>query len=544
MSRQSDTATQAPAFSIGGACIGFKLKRTYISDNLLLYVPPNDRFCRACFRRRYFSQMMQAVVANKIEPATLELAHALDNSIPDDNLWRAYAVKEKIPLISFDLAPYEDCPVCSTPAETTREKAALEYEQSLRAEPKPDYAGLRSRVFSFGFARQMTIDRRVGLPDARYDELMGENYAARVYSRVIDPAGNHRDQSTLGVATEEKIAEIKSVMEYLERYAFLLKVCRYTTPENDNRIIEKYLSLHRDPLTHPELAIVRSKATWAFNLLTSEVRPIPLAFIYSAPGMRFVSPSSSGFGAHWDFKQSLCRSILELIERDAFVRFWYDPARAFTFSPDADTQADVDAVLSILARAVGNDRLVSRFFVLQSPTRVPVVMVTASSADFSKPPSLCFGCGAGFDLQQALEGAIREFRFSAINLVKGVTLIDGFLTKTFSGKIEELQDRMMFYSSAAPRAKLRFLDAENPLPGAVYEDEPAPCLESLVARYKSAGLDIYAIDCTPACFRNLNVYVTRAFSTGMYPMQFKQEGYFRLESGPMSVHSELPHFFL
>ena len=48
----------------------------------------------------------------------------------------------------------------------------------------------------------------------------------------------------------------------------------------------------------------------------------------------FAVVSYHGFAAHIDFKSSITGSILELVERDAFIRFWHDPLRAYNYSPD------------------------------------------------------------------------------------------------------------------------------------------------------------------------------------------------------------------
>lgn len=537
-------ATRVVTSSIGGACIGFTLTRNYVTDNLLLYVAPDNTYCRACFLRRYLSQMMQTVQTPSLAPAALELARALDNDPANDGLWHVYTVREKTHVIAFELVPYQDCTVCARPARISGGQAAVEYATRLDAIAAADYEGLRGRIFSFGFARRLTADREAGLPDPRYDKILGDNYAARVYCRLIESAGNHMDMSTLGVSPDKGLAEKKAIMEYLERYAYLLNICRYPTAEYDDRLIDDFMALYREPLTETERALMRSKATWALELSTRAVKPLPLPFLYCTPGVRFVRPTSSGFGAHLDFKQSLCSSILELVERDAFVRFWHDPERAFDLPPDERTEAALNEITTLLADASGNPTLTYRAFLLPSPTLLPVVLMTAGSKDFSKPPALCFGCGVGFDLAQAIDDAVREFRFNALNLIKGMKLLPGFMSRRFSGKIEELQDRLNFYATAAPREKLRFLDQNNPLSDAAFESASAHSLEVLIDRFRRIDKDIYAVDCTPACFAPFNVYVTRAFSTGLYPLQFQQENALDLPRGPLSACGEIPHFFL
>jgi len=157
---------------------------------------------------------------------------------------------------------------------------------------------------------------------------------------------------------------------------------------------------------------------------------------------------------------------------------------------------------------------------------------------------LSFGCGVGFSFSEALTSALEELRSNAINQVKGIAAIEGFLTKVFTTKIEEIPDRGNFYATSAPREKLTFLDSNNPLVDGVFENAQLYDLDALVDRFRQAEFDVYGLDCTPLCFQDKNVFVTRAFSPQLYPLQFKQEDVFNLPTGPTSVHHELPHFFL
>lgn len=529
---------------INPSCLAFHVNRLFISDNLFLYVPPNDSFCRSCFSRRYQCKTLGGISTDRIGDAALNLAGRLDRSLPEAPDWRVFSIQGQSLAMRFDLVPYEDCPQCGDFGLTERDQARTAYAQLLTADTVPDIEGLRKQLFSFGYARGEVVTREAGLGNPALDALMGDNYAAIINFRIMDPYGNYMDSTTLGASPNRQLARLKALMEYLERYAFFLKLCHLRTNEYDDDIIDTCLSLYEPTVSPEKKNSLRRNAFWGVDLATREVRPIPAAFIFNHRTIDFIRPTSNGFGAHTSFRESLSTSIIELAERDAFVRFWYEPSRGHVFEPDSCVRADVSSIISTLGSFLENETLVSRFFVVESPIRLPVVLATISNRDISRPPSLCFGFASGYTLADAVNGAIEELRFNTLNLTKAVSMFNGFIDRKFTDKIENLQDRMQFYATSAPRSRLRFLDESVPPPEGLVEEVQEPGLDTLISRFVKAGLDIYGIDCTPAGFSGRNVYVTRAFSPHLYPLQFQHENVFNLNRGPLSAQGELPHFFL
>ncbi len=528
---------------ISASCLAFRLDKQFISDNNYLFIAPHSNFCRACFQRRYLTQMINEIKNVHLHNNVLNLATHLDKNNKSAS-WQAYSVADQKLALSFYLIPYEDCPVCGKREIHNKKEAGTLYENLFNNKNISNIEALEKQVFSFGFARKIATTKKTGLPNDKFDKLLGHNHEAKIVFRMMAPDGRFADDSAIGFDKNKNLAELKSLMEYLERYAFMMQLCRFKTQEYDDQIISTNLALYREKASQNELEHIRSNAAWGINLSTKDICAIPRSFIFNRGQVSFLSPTSSGFAAHTDFKKSLYSSILELVERDAFIRFWHDPQRAFHFNPSEDIKSNVDNIISILKPVVDNENIAGTFFVIQSPTKLPVVLITLSSKDFSKPPSLCFGCGTGFTLDEAVLSAMEELRQNAINLVKGVTVIDGFLNKRFSEKVESIPDRMNFYSTSIPRAKLHFLDNEHPLIVGITEDAAQPTLDVLIDRFKQIGFDVYGIDCTPLCFKDKNVYVTRAFSPQLYPMQFEKEDAYKITTGELSAYKELPHFFI
>ena len=532
---------------VSDSCLAFRLDNQYISDNSYLFIAPHTDFCRACFNRRYLTQMMNEVKNIHLHSSVLSLALNLDKQYNNES-WQAYSIADQKLHITFELITYQDCPVCSKPENHARTEVADLYKRLLRQESIPDIEALENQVFSFGFAHKNVTTQGTGLPNPEFDQLLGNHYEAKMGFRMTASDGRYAEDSAIGFDSNKDLAELKSLMEYLERYAFMLQICRFKTREYDDKIILSTLTLFRKQASQKERKHIRSNACWGIDLSTHEIHAIPLPFIFNYGQLQSIMPTSSGFGAHTDFKKSLCSSILELVERDAFVRFWHNPQRAFLIEPEKGLKSEIDSIISILTPVVNNETLVSHFFVIQSPTKLPVAMVTISTKDYSKPPSLCFGCGVGFSLDEAITGAIEELRQNSANLVKGVTVIDGFLTKQFTDTITSIPDRMNFYSTSTPREKLKFLDNDNYISDEVIDsivkDAIPPNLDNLTSRFSKIKFDIYGIDCTPRCFSDKNVFVTKAFSPQLYPLQFGKEGLLNITTDPLSLHKELPHFFL
>ena len=526
-------------------CLAFRMKNLFISDNKNLFIASSDKFCRTCFTRRYLTQVTKPTGTSQIEQNVLNLAKQLDKNLHKNELWRVVSVEDPRQGKIFEFTPYEDCHQCGRKKTVTRGEAMVLYKDLLRQDSsKSTLDGLVNLVFSFGFAAARGTTKTIGLDNPDYDKLLGDLFHASIVFRMIASGGRPLDSSSMGVSPIKELAELKSLMEYLERYAYMMQLCRFKTDEFDEQIINSNLALYRNTASKTELSHIKSRACWGINLSTKEIRAIPLAFIFNKKQVGFIKPCSSGFAAHTNFRLSLCSSILELVERDAFVRFWYEPTNAYNFEPDEQVKSEIESIMSVLKNPFNNEDLTSNFFVIQSPTKIPVVLITISSNDFSKPPSLSFGCGVGFDTASAISGAIEELRINAVNLVKGISVIDGFLTRKFSGRVEDIQDRANFYATNIPRAKLKFLDKNIPLIDGIVEDVMQADLNALVERFKLININIYGIDCTPRCFQDKNAVVTRAFSPQLYPLQFEKEDVFKLPTGISSSRKELPHFFL
>lgn len=120
-----------------------------------------------------------------------------------------------------------------------------------------------------------------------------------------------------------------------------------------------------------------------------------------------------------------------------------------------------------------------------------------------------------------------------------------YLSREFhSATIKSIPDRMNYYATKMPRPRLVFLDTDNPLGDDIYEGIEDGDLDRVVERFERQKLDIFGIDVTPGCFKEINAVVTRAFSPDLYPLQYEGERSFDIRPRNSSVKDELPHFFI
>lgn len=524
--------------------IAFRLSSWFITDNKIVIMAPHNRFCAQCFKRRYFSEFNAERIKEVSEDA-LMLARSIDRSSKPGSDWSCFSIESQKFLKQFDLISYENCPRCGKNTITTRSDAEKKYKHLIHEKSTPNIGGLNKLLFSFGFARSAYSSNKLNFGDERFEKILGGSFFSRISARISPIGGNLTDINTLGYATNKELAELKSTMEFIERYAFIEQTIPLVSNEYDKELIQEQLSLYSRAISPDEMSEIKGSSVWAMDLTNYTVSPVPTQFIYDKGKLKFIRPCSSGFAAHVDFQKSLISGILELVERDAFIRFWHDPMRAYDFQPGNKVLNAVNDIIDALDLVLNNGNLFGRCYAVKSPTGIPVVMTTISSKDYNKPPSLIFGYGVGFSLHQALLKSLDELRTNALNFLVGVSSDKDFLRKNHDYRnIKSIPDRMNFYSTHHPRSRLAFLEMENPVIDGAYKNLDKENLGTVVKQFSDNHLKIYGIDMTPACFKDKNVYVTRAFSPNLFPLQYEEENSFDLNTSELSLKDELPHFFI
>ena len=251
--------------------------------------------------------------------------------------------------------------------------------------------------------------------------------------------------------------------------------------------------------------------------------------------------TSNGYAAHTSKERAQYNAVLEVLERDAFMRFWFDPTCAVVLTHDADIALRVAALDQALQNAHVNSG--SNVLVLQVPSqaKVPVALAIILAKDPTEAPALIMGAGAGATMQDAIEKALCELEGNVLNLIARHVhtpawqeQVPSALTITCSE-----QQHTQFYHHPHVRSGLKFLDyllEKQPVATSTIGDGPRD-FDAL-----SKILEIEITDVTSEMVQGL-CHVVHATVAGCYPFAFGFPLPFEFECGQLSVARELPHPF-
>ena len=176
------------------------------------------------------------------------------------------------------------------------------------------------------------------------DVYVDDSWPLRL-SRVVASARSHGESDIVGTAAAPTRAEaiLRAVLEHIERRA------QFDPPVHPRTEWGSYRSLGPVAVEPSEFGLYTrvqcSRAgfglaphhpdaplDWvsAVDLLTGNDRLVPIEFVYPrAPLVRLpiVAETSSGTAAHFDAELALQGALLELVERDAAMIFWYRQPR-------------------------------------------------------------------------------------------------------------------------------------------------------------------------------------------------------------------------
>ena len=250
------------------------------------------------------------------------------------------------------------------------------------------------------------------------DEMLSDNYDKSYFQYLAETKG---DQITSGVSMSWHIAKLKAIVEGYERqrsttffYDTRSSAQDLSHPWLDPRIIAPLTDLQYAKLPHlqrfnEDLEIEWIKGTdFEGNSLFI---PIDLVF-YSIDNLDrklVANTSSSGFAAYTDQEEAINRGILEIIERDSLMRYWYEKRTPCKL----DRSILPTHLRNRVAYWTDRDRNV---FVLDLSQRGVIVVEVIIVSD-AYP---CLVSGASSSLDSFEEASIKAFQEAESRLIHGL----------------------------------------------------------------------------------------------------------------------------
>ncbi|AWB27620.1 YcaO-like family protein [Halococcoides cellulosivorans] len=303
-------------------------------------------------------------------------------------------------------------------------------------------------------------------------------------AELADPSGfldrTPRLQAA-GVAPDWQDASMAALGEAYERYA-----AATVTPEDRRAVPDERV----DPAAF--VAPSDPDAGWLSGRRLSDDARVAVPadrVVYPAPADS--RGTTTGLALGDDRPDAIRRGLLEVIERDAAMLFWYSSADPLGLDID-------DERFDRLVGRVTSDCRVTTLLVTQD-VDVPVVAVALHR---EKWPAFSIATAAALDPVAAAQDALRE-------------AVQNWMELRRIGRSEAAGGHVPY--ADRPPAVEDLLDPDRSVPAAgLGVDTDAP-VESLVDRLADVDLDAYAVDLTPPDVATMGLAAARAIVPGAQP---------------------------
>ncbi len=485
--------------------------------------------------------------------ASVELLEQLLLKLPISGRWE---IEHHAYLGEFECSSFAGCVQCFPVTQIALRdfsKVDKNGKQNFFAAPSlangdAQYRSLRSFMKnSFGLVIQIHEFEEGGLQGNHSDP---EFIAALLTTWPHD--AEHSFTITSGHDADKDRALLKAIMEYIERDAFKNQVIPEHILIDD--VSEQDLAPLNINFCSPQViaqqwviqTTTSEHSTWlcGVDVIREELALVPRDVLYASTQKSSCHiPTSNGFAAHWSYDDALMHASLELIERDACMRWWFAPELAHTIVPNAQEQEKIATITALVAEKIGFEPQIY-LLELSNKLQVPVIIALLTSANQNIGPALIVGSGAAFDVVVAVDKALWELKASVFNYIVrdlGVYQEDIVRQETLLSPDMHAQ----WYYNPACIKYLPFvtaLQAQLPRERSKYS---GPTERKSFAQYlMTHNMAWYALDVTPAMVKPFGVCVVRAIIPELYNLYFGfPTPYQPTLFSKQSVAGILPHCF-
>jgi len=566
-------------------------------DDVWLKKVNDSKFCSFCFEGWYSGKKKGKIFLKKDAPKTLNdrqwqdkvddvffnrVSFFTNNFSDDSGKWEIWPLKSKDSLQKVVAIPYDLCDKCHRRnfirSDGPKELKFFEEEGNCLFESfknklgfsefdaKEDLHRLKDFLLkeAVGLVSYFNTFQESGLPKGFLKDLHLSTLLTELPSYKDGP----RSILCGGEDKNKEISQIKAIMEFIERYALMNIVfdssilCRREGDgfEKFNYCaLEQFVGHFKEELVSSKfLKTFSNHQVWGVDILAKEKVLLPLQALfntkyflkkYGTALSGYIPPTSSnGFAAHFDENKALEKSVLELIERDAFVRWWMKPEEVVAIKPEGEVELELNRVVGGLQEILGKKNLEVRLLKLPSPLSLPSVFAFITSPEDGLP-ALLVGASAGFDVCSASIKAISELEIAALNFIARFQKDPNWVEKGVDLEnfkdIKNSSDHIYFYHHPEVLSKLNFLDKVLNLKPQVLDDaQSIKNVGQLKEEMIRQKMHWYAIDATPKVFEKFGAFVARSFVPELYPLYFGSAFPFKTDDlSSLSVAENLPHCF-
>ncbi len=264
---------------------------------------------------------------------------------------------------------------------------------------------------------------------------------------------------------------------------------------------------------------------------------------------------SNGCALGWSLEEAALFGVLEVIERDAFLRHWVLGESPRAIDPDSITDPEALALISAIEDEF--DMTVSLMDTSQG-FGVPSIWSLALGSP-PRPGVVCAGA-SGLNGQQAIRSALLELATCVVALVQRwddpSERARGQAMASDPRLVVELEDHALAFGDESAQGRLGFLDhtprvSADELPAVGFDGDIAQALATVVSGLEHQGFDTVVIDQSDYEHRVLGLSCVKVLVPGLVPMTFGHSNR-RLshltrigtDSRPESSVNTWPHPFL
>jgi ribosomal protein S12 methylthiotransferase accessory factor len=269
---------------------------------------------------------------------------------------------------------------------------------------------------------------------------------------------------------------------------------------------------------------------WGYSFGRGEAVLVPEGFVYyRLPVPRFACEISSGNALGAAYEEAVLHGILEVAERDAFLRTWYGAVPR----PELDLNTVPDRGIALVAERIERRGYRVHVFDTTQEHGIPSFWTMAEDVTGTERPKIVSTGGSGLQPAEAILAALHELS-QTVEYVGLLALNPGWRDRSQQlaeqpDEVVSMADHLLCAGNPSTVDRYAFL-LGNPVtltwsegldrwrwPG---NDEIGADLDEAVGRFAAAGMDVIAVDTTSTEQAAGGFTCVKVIAPGSVPMTF------------------------